>query len=317
MDIDLADLRAHPSSDVFEEVLAEVADDVRELVGVGEVADYIPALARVPADRFGMAVADLHGDLHTVGEADRPFSIQSISKVFSLILATQRFEGDLWDRVGREPSGDPFNSLVQLEHECGVPRNPFINAGAIVIADVLSSCLADPLGELVALVSELAGAEIPIDGEVARSEASTGYRNRSLANLMKAFGNIQGEPDDVLDIYFAQCALTMSARQLATALRFLANDGVDPASGHRVLDVEKARRINALMLTCGTYDAAGEFAFRVGIPCKSGVGGGIVGVIPHHLTACAWSPALDRTGNSVAGRAAIEQLVERTGLSVF
>ncbi|MGI9015689.1 MAG: glutaminase [Euzebya sp.] len=299
------------------DTVATVAQEVHPLVGTGAVATYIPALARVPADSFALAVAPLQGEVCTAGLAQQGFSIQSISKVFTLTLAMQRFAGDLWRRVGREPSGDPFNSLVQLEYENGKPRNPFINAGAIVVADVLRGCLADPLGELVTLISELAGSPVTVDGEVALSEAETGFRNRSLANLMKGFGNIDHDPDDVLDVYFAQCSVAMTATQLATALRFLANDGVDPTSGARVLSVSKARRVNALMLTCGTYDAAGEFAFRVGIPCKSGVGGGVVGVVPHHLAACAWSPGLDPTGNSVAGRAAMEALVDHTGLSVF
>lgn len=287
------------------------------LFGQGVVASYIPALARVPADRFALSVAPLEGGAVDVGDAGVAFSVQSISKVFTLTLAMQQFEGNIWTRVGREPSGDPFNSLVQLEYESGVPRNPFINAGAIVVADILLGCLDDPLRDLVSLVSELSGAQVLVDGEVALSEAETGYRNRSLANLMKGFGNITHDIDDVLSLYFAQCSLSMTSAQLARSLGYLANDGVDPASGKRVLSVGQARRVNALMLTCGTYDAAGEFAFRVGIPCKSGVGGGIVGVIPHHLTACAWSPELDPTGNSVLGRAAMEELVTRTGLSVF
>ena len=309
--------RRTPGATDLADLLAQVAGDVAPLVGDGEVADYIPALARVPIDSFGLAVADLDGAVHVIGDADIPFSVQSISKVFSLTLAMQRFEGDLWARVGREPSGDPFNSLVQLEHEHGIPRNPFINSGAIVVADVLLDCLEDPVEEIRALVSELVGEDVVLDPEVARSEAEAGYRNRSMANLIRGFGNLRHEPDEVLAVYFAQCSLSMTARQLATAVRFLADDGTDPASGRRILTTERARRVNALMLTCGTYDAAGEFAFRVGIPCKSGVGGGIVGVVPHHLTACAWSPGLDVTGNSVAGRAAMQSLVDRTGLSVF
>ncbi len=252
-----------------------------------------------------------------MGDAHTTFSIQSISKVFTLALAMQRAAGDLWDRVGREPSGDPFNSLVQLEHEKGRPRNPFINSGALVVADVLLECCEDPRADLRTFVSELAGEDIMIDGEVLASERETGFRNRSLVNLMKSFGNIHAPPDDVMDAYVTQCALAMTAAQLARAIGFLANDGVDPITGRTVLDTKTARRINALMLTCGTYDSAGEFAFEVGIPCKSGVGGGIVGVIPHQLTACVWSPPLDAGGNSVAGRAALEALVQRTGLSVF
>ena len=312
--------REHPhriDADLVAGVLPDVERDVAALSEEGEVASYIPALARVEPGQFAMSVAPLQEPCQSIGAAQAPFSIQSISKVFTLTLAMQRFAGDLWTRVGREPSGDPFNSLVQLEYESGRPRNPFINAGAIVVADVLRTCLDDPLSDLVTLVSELCGEQVTVDGEVALSEDETGYRNRSLTHLMKGFDNIHNDPGSVLDVYFAQCAIAMSTRQLAIALRFLANDGVDPISGSRVLSPEKARRVNALMLTCGTYDAAGEFAFRVGIPCKSGVGGGIVGVVPHHLSACAWSPRLDPTGNSVRGRAAMEALIDRTGLSVF
>ena len=307
---------AAPGVGQLDTILPRIAEEVSGLTGQGRVADYIPALARVPAERFALSVNPLHSEPVHVGDHDTTFSIQSISKVFTLTLALQRFEGDLWARIGREPSGDPFNSLVQLEHEEGIPRNPFINAGAIVVADLLLTCLEDPLHELVTMVSKLAGSKIVVDGEVALSEAETGYRNRSLAHLMKGFGNITHNPEDVLDVYFAQCSLGMTSAQLARALGYLANDGVDPASGERVLEVSQARRVNALMLTCGTYDAAGEFAFRVGIPCKSGVGGGVVGIVPHHLTACAWSPGLDATGNSVKGRAALEHLVTETGLSV-
>ncbi|MEE8603357.1 MAG: glutaminase [Euzebya tangerina] len=306
-----------PTGADLDVVVEQVAQDVAGLADQGAVATYIPALARVDPAHFALAVAPLDGPPAAVGDADTTFSIQSISKVFTLTLAMQRFAGDIWERMGREPSGDPFNSLVQLEYENGKPRNPFINAGAIVLADILRTCLDDPLSELVQLVSELCGEPVTVDGEVALSEAETGFRNRSLANLMTGFGNIHGDPQAVLDIYFAQCSIAMTPAQLARSLGYLANDGVDPRSGARVLSAEKARRVNALMLTCGTYDAAGEFAFRVGIPCKSGVGGGVVGIVPHHLSACAWSPRLDQTGNSVQGRAALEALIDRTGLSVF
>lgn len=317
---------AHPSVDgrepvhrlaLLEQILAEIGSEVAPLVGQGSVADYIPALARVRPDQFALSVDPLEFDQRHAGDHTVPFSIQSISKVFALVMAMQRFPRAIWDRVGVEPSGTPFNSLVQLEYERGIPRNPFINAGAIVVTDMLRECLADPIGEFVDLITDLVGSPVAIDQEVWASEAETGYRNRSLTHLMKGFGNIEGDPDEVLDVYYAHCSIAMTSSQLAHSLGFLANDGVDPASGRRVLEVTQARRVNALMLTCGTYDAAGEFAFRVGIPCKSGVGGGVVGVIPHHLTVCAWSPGLDQAGNSVAGRAALEALVTRTGLSVF
>lgn len=298
--------------------------EAQPLTAGGTVADYIPALADVPPDRLALAVApsadlgEVADPVLAVGASDEAFSIQSISKVFTLTLALQRnHRAQLWDRVGREPSGDPFNSIVLLEREEGVPRNPFINAGAIVVADVLAGVGGDPIGALRGLVSELAGAEIAVDERVAASEAATGYRNRSLANLMRSFGNLDGDVEEVLDVYFRQCSLAMTARQLARATRFLANDGVDPGTGRAVLDPLDARRINALMLMAGTYDAAGAFAYEIGIPCKSGVGGGIVGIVPDRVSVCAWSPALDATGNSLAGRAMLASFVTRAGLSVF
>ncbi|HUG83047.1 MAG TPA: glutaminase, partial [Euzebya sp.] len=303
----------HPWGDL----LPRIAEHARPFAERGNVATYIPALERIGADQFAIAVQPLQGKAASVGDADTRFSIQSISKVFNLALAMQRYDGHLWDRVGREPSGDPFNSLVQLEHERGKPRNPLINAGALVVADVLLGCTPDPRADLRAFISDLIGEEVTVDSEIMDSEANTGFRNRAMVNLMKSFGNIHADPDAVLEVYFAQCAISMTAAQLARAMSFLANDGVDPHTGDTVLSTEKARRVNALMLTCGTYDSAGEFAFRVGIPCKSGVGGGIVGVIPHQLSTCVWSPPLDEGGNSVAGRVALEELVGRTGLSLF
>jgi glutaminase len=301
----------------WDELLPRIADEARPYAAEGQVADYIPALGRISPDRFALSVDPLREDQRDTGDADVRFAIQSISKVFALALAMQRFEGRLWDRVGREPSGDPFNSLVQLEHEKGVPRNPFINAGALVVSDVLLECSTDPRTDLIDFVSELIGEQVEVDGEILASEAETGYRNIAMVNLMRSFGNIHADPETVLDVYIAACAISMSTRQLARAMSFLANDGVDPHSDARVLDTLQARRVNALMLTCGTYDSAGEFAFKVGIPCKSGVGGGIVGVIPDQLSVCVWSPPLDEGGNSLAGRHALQHLVQETGLSVF
>lgn len=308
-----ADARDQP----WDELLPAVAAEARPHAAQGEVADYIPALASADPEAFAVAVRPLGGDEAVIGDADTPLPIQSISKVLTLALAMQRFEGQLWDRVGVEPSGDPFNSLVQLEHEKGKPRNPFINSGAQVVADVLLSCLGDPRAAILEFVSELVGEEVTVDEAVRRSEAEQQWRNRSMVDLMKAFGNIHGDPDEVLALYVAHCAIAMTPRQLARAFAFLANDGVDPGNDRRVLPTERARRLNALMLTCGTYDSAGEFAFEVGIPCKSGVGGGIVGVVPHQMAVCAWSPPLGEGGNSVAAKVALREIVGRTGLSVF
>jgi glutaminase len=301
----------------FAPILQEITDELRPQAGQhGQVAAYIPALARVRGDQFGIALVTREGVEATAGDCDTLFSIQSVSKVFSLTLCLQGIGEELWQRVGREPSGNPFNSLVQLESEQGKPRNPFINAGAIVIADALLG-LERSDRDLVAMLSDLAGEPIHIDEEVAASEAATGFRNQALAYFMKSFGRIEHDVAAVLEIYFRQCAISMNCRQLARAAGYLCRDGQHPVGGAPVVNDRQARRINALMLTCGTYDMAGEFAFRVGLPCKSGVGGGIVAVIPDKLTLCVWSPALDTSGNSWLGMKALEMFVARTGLSVF
>ena len=301
----------------LEDTVRAVVDDVASFVGRGKVADYIPALACVPANRFGIAVRTVEGQCVVAGDADERFSIQSVSKILTLTLALERRGDALWERVGKEPSGDPFNSLFQLEFERGVPRNPLINAGALVVADCLVSDLRDPKGEIRRLASRLAGAEVDFDDAVARSERDTGHRNAALGQLMKSFGNLENPVVDVLDTYFHQCSLAMSCRELATAFGYLADGGIGSAGGERFVSPERARRINALMLTCGTYDRAGEFAYEVGLPAKSGVGGGIVAVVPGHGTIAVWSPALGPSGNSVAGVEALRRFVARTGWSVF
>jgi glutaminase len=298
-------------------LLDEIAATLHPQAGQqGKVADYIPALARVNAAQFGIAFRTCDGFEAAAGDCDVPFSIQSVSKLFSLTLCLQRLGDALWERVGREPSGNPFNSLVQLESEQGKPRNPFINAGAIAVADRLVS-QGRSEADLTAMLSDLAGAAIDIDEEVAASEAATGFRNQALANFMKSFGKLDNDVAAVLRVYFRQCAIRMSCRQLARAAGYLCRDGAHPGGGAPLLDERLTRRINALMLTCGTYDMAGEFAYRIGLPCKSGVGGGIVAVVPDRLTLCVWSPALDQSGNSWLGMRALEMFVARTGLSIF
>jgi glutaminase len=312
----------------FQPVLDDIAASLRPQLGAaGTVASYIPALARIDARQFGIALRTCDGREAAAGDSETPFSIQSVSKLFTLTLAMQRMGDALWERIGREPSGNPFNSLVQLENEQGKPRNPFINAGAIAVADRLVSQAPDEGDEggaggakadILALMSDLCGEPIGFDDEVARSEAETGFRNIALANFMKSFGKIDNEVSAVLDTYFHQCALRKNCRQLARAAGFLSRDGAHPVDGRPAITSERqTRRINALMLTCGTYDAAGDVAFSIGLPCKSGVGGGIVAVVPDRLTLCVWSPALDATGNSLLGMKALEMFAAKTGLSIF
>ena len=283
----------------------------------GKVADYIPALAAVAPTRFGIALATMDGQLFGSGDWRLPFSIQSVSKAFSLALVLARDGEALWQRVGREPSGSPFNSLVQLEYEKGIPRNPFINAGALILIDRLLSLTGDSLGTLQAFLrAESGNPAVGIDPEVAASEAEHGHRNAALAHFMASCGNLENPVDVVLDHYFRQCSLTMSCGDLARAGLFLANHGLR-ADGSRLLTRSEAKRINSIMLTCGTYDAAGDFAYRVGLPGKSGVGGGILAVLPERGVLCVWSPALDPHGNSVAGVEALDRFTTRTGWSVF
>lgn len=307
----------------YDRILATIAAEVAPLLTQGRVADYIAPLAQVSPSHFGMAVVTLDGSVHTVGDAHQRFSIQSISKLFALALAFSLIGDEVWSRVGREPSGSPFNSLVQLEVEQGHPRNPFINAGAIVVTDILSSRFVQSDIALLQFIRTLAGApDLEFDVGVARAELRTAHRNIAMAHFMKSFGNLVNPVDDVIASYCRQCAITMSCVELARAVGFLVNGGVLPGSTHdspntRILGASPTKRLNALMLTCGTYDAAGDFAFRVGLPAKSGVGGGILALVPGVLGVCVWSPGLDTHGNSLAGSMALERFTDLTGQSVF
>jgi glutaminase len=304
----------------LEAVVTEIAEEMAQRPDRGAVATYIPELASVDPKAFGIAVIDADGHVAAGGDADVPFSIQSISKVFTLTLALGMVGDRLWKRVGREPSGSRFNSIVQLEFEQGVPRNPFINAGAIAVTDVILSGHQprEALGDILRFMQFLANDEtIFIDKAVAASEQRTGFRNAALANYMKSFGVIENPVDYTLGVYFHHCAIAMSCKQLAMAGRFLAHLGRNPSTGYSVVSAERARRINALMLMCGHYDGSGEFAYRVGLPGKSGVGGGILAVAPGIASIAVWAPGLDEAGNSHLGRIALEALVKRTGWSVF
>ena len=302
------------------DIVATVRRDVEAHLGHGKVADYIPALARVDPRKFGIAIAACDGRTAYAGDADETFSIQSISKVFTLTLALERLGSDLWKRVGREPSGSRFNSMVRLEQEHGVPRNPLINAGALVVSDVLlgQGLPNATIGRITDFLRERADdPSISVDMEVAQSEGDTGFRNASLANFLRASDNLNSAVEDVLDVYFHQCAIAMNCRQLARAGLYLAADGADPLTDVRVTTPVRARRINAIMMTCGHYDASGEFAFRVGLPGKSGVGGGILAIAPRRAAIAVWSPGLSPAGTSMVGAIALERLVSLTGWSVF
>jgi len=302
------------------DIVGVVHQDMQAHLGRGRVADYIPALARIDPGQFGIAVAACDGRTASAGDAQTPFSIQSISKVFTLTLALEKLGGKLWRRVGREPSGSAFNSIVQLELEQGIPRNPLINAGALVVTDALLAGGDPPtlIASLTDFIRRLADDPgVAIDPEVAASEAETGFKNASLANFLKASDNLENAVADVLGVYFHQCALSMSCRQLARAGLYLAHGGVDPLTGLRATTPVRARRINAIMMTCGHYDASGELAFRVGLPGKSGVGGGVLAIAPRRAAIAVWSPGLNPQGSSLVGVLALQRLASLTGWSVF
>lgn len=287
-------------------------------VNDGKVADYIPALAEVKSDYCALTVATLDGNVTSVGDASTTFSIQSISKIFGLMLAMERMGDSLWERVQMEPSGQPFNSIVQLEWERGIPRNPMINAGAILVSDVLVSHYSASKSAVLSMVRSLCNREtVCVDSRVHESEKDHGARNAALAYLMKSFGNIEADVEEVLDHYFWQCALTMSTEDLARSFAFLANRGTCPRSGKHITSHRDAQRINALLSTSGMYDQSGQFAFTVGLPAKSGVGGGIVAIVPDYGVIAAWSPPLNSFGNSARGMAMIRNLANQLGLSVY
>jgi glutaminase len=304
----------------YQQLLDAVMSDVQAYRGQGKVASYIPSLARQDGKRFGLALALGDGSTYTVGEAEAPFSIQSLSYVFSLSLALHRVKSALWNHVGREPSGSPINSIVQLELERGKPRNPMTSAGALVVADQLIArgSAEEAADHLINFLRERSGDEsIAADENLAMSESQAGAFNRSLAYYISAFGNLVNPPEAVLSLYYRQCSVEMSCRQLARAALYLAFDGTDPLTGDAVTTPARARRINALMLTSGHYDASGDFAFRVGLPGKSAVSGAILALIPGTGAVCVWSPGLNASNISLVGSIALEHLAERSGWSIF
>lgn len=303
----------------YQPILEKIHREIQPFLSQGRVADYIPALSRVPLQKFGMAVQNLDHEAFFVGDAKEYFSVQSISKAFTLILALQFIgEDNLLQRIGIEPSGNPFNSLVQLEYDDGIPRNPFVNAGALVLSDILLTHSPDAYGLILDFVRSISGNDhIYSDPAVSASERKTGFRNVALANFLKSCANLDNDVDAVLDLYVFQCALSMRCVDVCHSFLTLANHGRSPVLGRQILTPSQTKRINALMLTCGTYDGVGDFAYRVGLPGKSGVGGGIAAFIPGRLSVTVWSPGLNKNGNSLAGTQALEWFTTQTGMSIF
>ncbi|MEM8899133.1 MAG: glutaminase [Bacteroidota bacterium] len=302
----------------YQLIIRDLHHEIKSIPNPGKVATYIPELGNVSPDKFGVHLSTVDNEHYGVGDCDEPFSIQSIAKVLSLTMAYDMLGEEIWERVDVEPSGDPFNSLVQLEYESGIPRNPMINAGALVISDILVEKLPNPKADLLDFVRKVAdNPNIHFSERIAESEKATSFRNSSLINLMKSFGNIKGDISVVLDFYFYLCSIMMSCRELSRTFLFLAHQGADPCTDKVITTSSKTKRLNAIMQLCGFYDEAGEFSFRVGLPGKSGVGGGIAAVFPGKYSIAVWSPPLNPKGNSYKGMRFLEQLTTRTAGSIF
>ena len=300
------------------QIFNEIEKEIKLIHSKGEPASYIPELANVNPDKFGISLLDLGGGSYGFGSTDEKFSIQSISKAFSLTLAYSSRGESLWNRLGVEPSGNPFNSLIQLENEKGIPRNPFINAGALVICDILFDVLDNPKAELLEFVRKIASnSSINYNLKVAESEKQTAYRNTALINMMKSFGNIYNDIDTILDFYYHMCSIEMTCNELAQSFLLFSNHGVLPSTGEKIISTSKTKRINSILQTCGFYDEAGEFTFKVGLPGKSGVGGGIAAIHPGKYAVAVWSPRLNTKGNSYLGMKALELLTTKIELSIF
>ncbi len=302
----------------FENIMEEVYQKIKTINDPGSPASYIPELAIVDESKFGVHISTNNKENIGLGDCNEKFSIQSIAKVLSLCLA-YRLQGDqLWERVGVEPSGTSFNSLVQLEADKGIPRNPFLNAGAIVISDILLSNLENPKAEFLHFVQGISNNKsLDYSSRIAESEKAVGYRNIALCNFIKSFGNVANEPCDILDFYFDLCSLEMSCKELSNLFLFLANNGRSMSTNKSILSESQSKRINALMQTCGFYDESGEFAFKVGLPGKSGVGGGIIAIHPDQYAIAVWSPKLNKKGNSFKGMKFLEEFTTKSELSIF
>jgi glutaminase len=301
----------------YKVILQEIYNESKKLPTQGKVTSSIPELEKVDPDKFGIHLTTIEEEDFGIGDSDEKFSIQSISKALTVALAFSFLDEKIWERVGVEPSGSAFNSLVQLEYEKGIPRNPFINAGAIVIADMLVTHLENPKQDFLDFIRMISGSPtIDFNLKVAQSEKDTRFRNAALANFLKSFGNINNDVDEVLDFYFHQCSIEMTCKELAHSFFFLANEG-KTKTGISILTKSQVKRLNALMQTCGFYDESGEFTYKVGLPGKSGIGGGIAALYPKNFVVATWSPRLNEKGNSELGMNALELLTTKTEMSIF
>ncbi len=301
----------------YEAILNDIYTVLNTVGDRGTVASYIPELETIDVNKFGIHLHLINGETYSNGDTNELFSIQSISKVLALSKAFSLTGNSIWKRVGIEPSGNPFNHLSLLEQEYGTPRNPLINSGAIVISDILVSLLKNPKEDFLNYVRMLADDDsINYNYKVAQSEKETGFKNFAIANLLKSFHNLENDVDTVLDFYFHNCSIEMNCKQLSNAFYMFANHGQCLKQKHH-LTPSQIKRLNAIMLTCGFYDEAGDFAFDVGLPGKSGIGGGIVALLPNQFVITTWSPGLNKKGNSFLGMKALELFTTKTELSIF
>lgn len=305
----------------YGEDLKEMVEQVKLYTKNGKVADYIPALAKANTNDVAVAIYDGNDICFSEGNYDKMFTLQSISKVLTLALALiDCGENIVFNKVGMEPTGDPFNSIAKLESlNPSKPLNPMINAGALAVSSLIKgNTTGEKLDRLVNFIKKLSGnEEISYNQEVAQSEFETADLNRALAYFMKQHGVITGDIEELLDFYTMQCAIEVSCNDLARIGYALAHEGCHPMTNEQIIPREIARLVKTFMVTCGMYNASGEFAIRVGIPAKSGVSGGIVGAVPHKIGIGIYSPALDEKGNSLAGMKLLELLSERYQLSIF
>lgn len=302
----------------YQKIITEIYKSVEAEKDQGQVSTYIPELAKVDSKYFGVYLTTTNHTEFGFGSCYQKFSIQSVAKVLSLTLAYKMLGEKIWERLGVEPSGTPFNSLVQLETDKGIPRNPFINAGALVICDILISELKKPLTDFLKFVRETSdNSELNYSERIAGSERAAGFRNIALCNFIKSFGNIKNHPDEVLDLYFHLCSIEMTCEELSKTYLYLANGGHRISDKYQVLNASQTKRVNAIMQTCGFYDESGEFTFKVGLPGKSGIGGGIIAIHPGKYSISVWSPGLNEKGNSCKGMKFLEQLTTKTKSSIF
>jgi glutaminase len=302
----------------YQNIIETIFHQIKTEENPGEVASYIPELANIDPDKFAVSISLINEENYSYGDYQTRFSIQSISKVLLLCLVYRDIDEKIWERVDVEPSGNPFNSLVQLESDNGIPRNPFINAGALVICDILIDLFEAPEKEFLAFIRDITDSEtINYSETVAKSELKIGYRNAALCNFIKSFGNIKNDPEKVLNLYSLICSVEMNTLELCNAFIFLANGGKKISDGKEILTKSQTKRVNAIMQTCGFYDESGEFSFRVGLPGKSGVGGGIVALFPGRYVITVWSPKLNPKGNSYRGMKFLELFTTATEESIF